>query len=652
MIHKILIANRGEIAVRIIRTAREMGITTVSVYADDDSHSLHVKNADESVNLGNGSIHDTYLNISKLLEIALEYNCDAVHPGYGFLSENSDFAEACVNKNLIFIGPTTQALKLMGNKTEARKVALKLGVPIISGFEGTVDELLLNNELTFPVLIKPVAGGGGKAMEVVRTHSELPEKLEKSARLAGAIFGNNRLYIEQFIEKARHIEVQILGDNFGNVIHLFERECSIQRNFQKIIEEAPSVSLTPELRNNILSDAIKIAKSVSYTSAGTVEFLVDESGNWYFIEMNTRIQVEHPVTEAITGVDIVRQQIVIASGLPIALLQNDIHINGHAIELRINSENHQNNFIPSAGDVTLFLKPEQCRFDTFLDRKTTIGTNYDSMLAKQIVHAENRATAIYESTNQLNKVHIHGVSNNIQFLKSLLNSNKYVENKIHTRFCNEFLTTFLNAKVQSEPPELWILAYMYINFIRKNNQLNQVWGEIGMWKLIYPINIPFNNKFYEVEFQKDAESINFVINKTSYVVKFNELDSNCISLNLNNRRKEIFYSHTINGNTLLECNGELHEIQSLEALFSANFPSYKNTAPINSTKLVKSPLHGKVMKISLENKQKVNIGDVLLVIEAMKTENSIISPSAGIIKNIYVSEGMQVSDGAILVEFE
>jgi len=439
MFHKILIANRGEIAVRIIRACKELGIKTVAVYSQADSNSLHVKLADESVCIGPASSALSYLNINALISTAELTDSEAIHPGYGFLSENANFAEICEKCGITFIGPSSESMRIMGDKISARQAVIKQGVPILPGATGgvdTVDDAIrVSKEIGFPVIIKATAGGGGRGMKIVHSQAALPTAFATARAEAQAGFGNPDVYIEKFCEHPRHIEIQILADKHGNVIHLGERDCSIQRRHQKLIEEAPSTISTPELRAAMGSAAVKAAAAVGYNSVGTVEFLVDKHNNFYFMEMNTRIQVEHPVTEMVTGVDIVREQIRSAAGLPLRYRQEDIRISGHAIECRINAEDPLK-FTPCPGKITAYHQPGGLgvRVDSFVFDQYTVVPNYDSMIAKLIVHAETREDAIKRMARALDEYIIEGIKTTIFFHKRIMTNKDFIEGNIDTSF--------------------------------------------------------------------------------------------------------------------------------------------------------------------------------------------------------------------------
>jgi acetyl-CoA carboxylase biotin carboxylase subunit len=439
MFHKVLIANRGEIAVRIIRACKELGIKTVAVYSQADIHSLHVKLADESVCIGPAPSALSYLNINAIISAAELTDAEAIHPGYGFLSENAKFAEVCEKCGITFIGPTAESMRIMGDKISARQAVIKQGVPILPGTkEGvhSVEEAVkVAKEIGFPVIIKATAGGGGRGMKIVHSQAALPNAFATARAEAQSGFGNPEVYIERYCEKPRHVEIQILGDKHGNVIHLGERDCSIQRRHQKLIEEAPSTVVTPEIRKAMGDAAVKAAAAVGYNSAGTVEFLVDKQNNFYFMEMNTRIQVEHPVTEMITGVDLVREQIRSAAGIPLRYKQEDIQIRGHAIECRINAEDPFK-FTPCPGKITAYHPPGGLgvRVDSFVYDQYSVVPNYDSLIGKLIVHADTRDEAIKRMARALDEFRIEGIKTTIFFHKRIMAHKDFIEGDIDTSF--------------------------------------------------------------------------------------------------------------------------------------------------------------------------------------------------------------------------
>ncbi|WP_301108269.1 acetyl-CoA carboxylase biotin carboxylase subunit [Sporosarcina sp.] len=442
---KVLIANRGEIAVRIIRACKEMGIATVAVYSEADQDALHVQLADEAYCIGPRLSTDSYLNFSNIISLAKATDCDGIHPGYGFLAENASFAELCEEVNIEFIGPTSEAISKMGTKDVARNTMQDAGVPIVPGSDGIVDDadhaLEVARGIGFPVIIKATAGGGGKGIRVARDEDELVKGVKITQKEAAAAFGNPGVYLEKYIEVFRHVEVQVLADKFGNTIHLGERDCSIQRRMQKLVEEAPSPALTPELRKQMGDAAVKAAEAVNYRGAGTVEFIFDHiNKKFYFMEMNTRIQVEHPVTEMITGIDLIQQQLKVASGEKLTIKQKDIKVNGWSIECRINAENPEKNFMPSPGQVTMYLPPGGfgVRVDSAVYPGYAIPPFYDSMVAKLIVHADTREQAVARMKRALDEFVVEGVHTTIPFHSNLMDHEVFQSGDFDTKFLEKY----------------------------------------------------------------------------------------------------------------------------------------------------------------------------------------------------------------------
>ena len=443
MFQKILIANRGEIAVRIIRACREMGIKTVAVYSAADKDALHTMLADEAICIGPAPSSESYLDMERILSACVAAKADAIHPGFGFLSENAKFAELCKKCNIRFIGPSAEIINKMGNKSEARKTMIEAGVPVIPGSKEpvfTVEEgLSIAKEVGFPVMIKASSGGGGKGMRVSRSEEDFEANFQNAQMEAIKGFSDHTMYIERFVERPRHIEFQILADCYGNVIHLGERDCSIQRRHQKVLEEAPSVAISSELRTRMGETAVRAAKAVGYENAGTIEFLLDRSGNFYFMEMNTRIQVEHPVTEAVTDMDLIKEQIRIAAGEPLSVKQENIKIVGHAIECRINAENPEKNFMPCPGTIQDLHLPggRGVRVDTAVYNHYTIPANYDSMILKLIVHDKDRDSAIAKMRSALGELVIGGIKTNLDFQYEILSNPDFEEGDVDTNFIQE-----------------------------------------------------------------------------------------------------------------------------------------------------------------------------------------------------------------------
>ena len=442
MLNKVLIANRGEIAVRIIRACRELGINTVAIYSEVDKDAMHTQLADEAICVGTSKSKDSYLNESNIISAAVVTGCNAIHPGFGFLSEKASFAEMCEECNIKFIGPRSETIAIMGNKSKAREIMKKANVPIIPGSEGlinTLEEAYIEAEkIGYPIMIKASLGGGGKGIRIVNHEDELENAFNTARTEAKNNFNDDSVYIEKFIENPRHIEFQILGDNFGNIVHLGERDCTIQRRNQKVIEESPSLILSENLREVMGEAAIRAAKAVDYVNAGTIEFLVDKYDKFYFMEMNTRIQVEHPITEMVTSIDLVKEQLRIASGEELSFTQDDIKIKGHAIECRINAENPNKSFAPSPGKIDFLNIPggNGIRIDTAVFSGYTIPPTYDSMIAKVIAYGTNREEAINKMLRALDEFIIEGIDNNIEFQIEILNNNIFRLGSYDTSFLN------------------------------------------------------------------------------------------------------------------------------------------------------------------------------------------------------------------------
>ncbi len=440
---KILIANRGEIAIRIIRAAKELKIETVAVYSEVDSDALHTRIADEAVCIGPAPSRDSYLNITRIISAAEITGAKAIHPGYGFLAENPEFAEICESCGIIFIGPDPKHIRAMGDKIRAKNTMNQAGIPGIPGSDGAIESLALvkkaSEEIGYPVMLKAASGGGGKGMRIARNDEELESGYRIAQAEAKAAFGDGRIYIEKYIARPRHIEVQILGDNYGNVIALGERECSIQRRHQKLLEESPAPGIDHKLRQKLLKNAIKAAQSIQYRSAGTIEFLLDENKNFYFMEMNTRIQVEHPVTEMVTGIDLLKEQIQIALGEKLTLGQNEVELRGNAIECRINAENPDRNFVPMPGRISFFHMPQGLgiRFDTHIFAGYNIPSHYDSLIGKLICHGSSRQEAIARMRHALDEIVIEGIPTTIPFHKKIMDNKKFIKGDISTHFIEE-----------------------------------------------------------------------------------------------------------------------------------------------------------------------------------------------------------------------
>jgi propionyl-CoA carboxylase alpha chain len=490
-IKKILIANRGEIALRIMRSAREMGIKTVAVYSEADREALHVRFADEAVFIGPPASSESYLRMEKIIAAAKRTNADAIHPGYGFLSENEDFAKLVEDEGLIFIGPSAASIELMGSKLAAKAAVAKFNVPLVPGTSEPISDVneakKIASKIGYPILIKASAGGGGKGMRIVQNESEFQEQMERAIGEATSAFGDGSVFIEKYVTKPRHIEFQIFGDKHGNVIHLFERECSIQRRHQKVVEEAPSSILTPERRNAMGEAAINVAKSCGYYGAGTVEFILDENSDFYFLEMNTRLQVEHPVTEQITGIDLVKLQIKVAEGEKLPFRQSDLSMKGHAVEVRVYAEDPTNNFLPDIGTLKTYKRPQGhgVRVDDGFEEGMDIPFYYDPMIAKLITHAENRQEAINKMIRAIDEYEITGLETTLGFCRFVMQHEAFTSGKFDTRFVeNYFKPEVLQTKALADEERIAsVLAVMFANG-NKKKEAESVSGQesISKWK--------------------------------------------------------------------------------------------------------------------------------------------------------------------------
>ncbi|MBT0810705.1 acetyl-CoA carboxylase biotin carboxylase subunit [Litoribacter ruber] len=468
-INKILVANRGEISLRVMRTAREMGIKTVAVYSEADRNALHVRYADEAVCLGPAPSAQSYLLGDKIIEVCKELNVDAIHPGYGFLSENAQFAKKVTDAGLIFIGPSPEAIEVMGSKLAAKQAVSKYDIPMVPGTEEAIDDIpeakKTAAEIGYPILIKASAGGGGKGMRVVENEEEFEEQMQRAISEAVSAFGDGAVFIEKFITSPRHIEIQVLGDQLGNVVHLFERECSVQRRHQKVIEEAPSAVITEEKRQAMGEAAIGVAKACNYYGAGTVEFIVDENLNFYFLEMNTRLQVEHPVTELITGIDLVKEQIHIAEGQPISFQQDELKINGHSVEVRVYAEDPKNNFLPDIGKLITYKRPQGpgIRVDDGFEQGMDIPIYYDPMIAKLVTHGETREKAIERMVRAIDEYQITGIETTLPFCKFVLQHQAFASGDFDTKFVEKhFSPEILDEEFTSEEQKILAAAGVFL----------------------------------------------------------------------------------------------------------------------------------------------------------------------------------------------
>lgn len=616
-IRKLLIANRGEIAVRIARTCRDMGIASIAVCSDADKRALHTRTSVETVHIG-----ESYLDIERIVAAARRTGADAVHPGYGFLAENAGFAAACRSAGLIFVGPSPEAMRAMGLKTAAREIARRAGVPVIPGYR-------LDEDVEYPVLVKASAGGGGRGMRIVRHANELAEALESARREAEKAFGDGSLLLEKYIERARHIEFQIFGDLHGNVIHLFERECSVQRRFQKIIEESPSPALSEDLRSRMGEAAIAIAQAIHYTSAGTVEFLLAPSGEFYFIEVNARIQVEHPVTEMVTGLDLIRLQIEIAEGQP---LPAGSRIAGHAIEARLNAEDPAHGFLPATGVIQVWKPPAQSRVDTGIEEGAEISIHYDSLLAKIISYGADRAAALRKLTAALESTRILGVQTNRQYLIQLLESEEFRRGEVHTAWLPE-----------PQPREAGRFGYiaaavLYLEITRKRplpavppNYRNNPYRDPSMKLLV-------DGKEQTVTWKLTARDRYIVDSQPVDVVSAGE---GSVTLNVDGLQ---------NAYHLKLAGEEIFVWSATGSCTIRRMPRHPRPAASKGHQTANSPMPGKVLRVLVAKGQQVSTGDPLVVLEAMKMEQTIRTTINGVVAAILVEPGQVIMPAQMLVE--
>ena len=658
-IHKVLVANRGEIAVRVLKTLRKLHIASVAVFADNDANALHRRMADEAYPLGNGTLKDTYLNVHKIIDAALDSGADAIHPGYGFLSESPELAEACEANNLIFIGPDARSMRLMGNKIEARKIAVANGIPVTFGMMGSHDDILqAADTLPYPILIKAAAGGGGKGMHIVWTKADLKNELERASREAEKYFGDGTVFVEQYIENPRHIEVQVLADHFGNVIHLHERECTIQRRYQKIIEESPSPTLTAEKRQQMFDTAIRLCKAIGYRNAGTVEFLVDKDFNFYFLEMNTRIQVEHPVTEMRTGIDIVEEQIRIARGKEMGWTQEGIQAQGHAIELRIYAENPENGFLPTPGTVTAYHEPQirGARVDSSIDGPCAVSEAYDPMIAKLSCHAKDRQSALETAQLALKDFIIQGLTTNKAYLWEVIKDPDFVDNKIDTAFCathQESLLKALNESREKLNVNDIALAFLMFDFCKRQveQQPENVWEQIGYWRYHMQITVDVEGKKIPVSIgAAEAGKIKGMVGETPFTMEFTHYDNHQLKLLLNGRTETVYCSVNDEQKTIVNFHGLNFTCFRTDQLNDTLDYACKET--VNDKSRLVSPMPGKVVKINVKEGDEVCEGQIMMVVEAMKMENNIVAAGKAKVKQILVTEGQMVDNKMQLIVLE
>ena len=662
MFKKILIANRGEIACRIIATCKRMNIETVAVYAETDNDSKHLKMADYSVSIeGNEGTND-YLSMEAILSAALEHNVEAIHPGYGFLSENPDFANLVLKNGIKFIGPSPEAISFMGMKDKAKDIALAADVPIIPGYQGNIqsDDFLYSKaeEIGFPILIKPCAGGGGKGMRLVKEDKNFLSELQEAKSESLSVFGDDNIILEKFFQQARHIEVQIFADEFGNIVHAFERECSIQRRYQKLIEEAPAAFIPDDVRQKMLDASIRLAKEINYVGAGTVEFLLVEdepkySKEFFFMEMNTRLQVEHPVSEAITGLDFVELQLRISYGDELGITQETIFCNGHSIESRIYAEDPQNDFMPSTGKIYNFIEPPDTthfshgmlRLDHAVDQGTVVSPFYDPMIAKLIVHGSDRNDAIRKCINALTKIRISGIVSNTIFLSKIMSSESFSTGKVDTSFLSKNISSLTKKDTITDA----IFGAIIIKFFEAvGSNDNDPWSSLKGWtnfnSLERLVEVIINDQDFELRFSFDGLN-NLKCEVDGKVIPFSfKREPGSAEIITNNSRDRYFYNQLSVNSFQIFNQTEVFKVVT-KVMNSA-------VDPLNVENSLRAKLPAVVKKLLVSVGDHVQEGDLLLILEAMKMEQRVLSTRNASIKSINVSEGSQVTEDQILLELE
>ena len=653
MFAKILIANRGEIACRVARTARRLGIATVAVYTDADRDALHVRSADEARRIEN------YLDIAAVIAAARATRTQAIHPGYGFLSENAEFAAACRAAGIVFVGPTPEAIAAMGDKAAAKQLMEKARVPLVPGYHGEKqDAAFLEKEaqrIGFPVLIKPSAGGGGKGMRAVHDRPSFAAALEASKREAKSAFGDDRVLIERYLERPRHIEMQVFGDTHGNVVHLFERDCSVQRRHQKVIEEAPAPNFPR--RREMAAAAIAAAKAIQYTGAGTVEFIAEQDGTFYFMEMNTRLQVEHPVTEMITGLDLVEWQLRVAAGERLPLLQDEVPIRGHAIEARIYAEDAERNFLPATGRVAHLRFPDESdhiRIDTGVQEGTEITPWYDPMIAKLVVRGADRARALARMRQALAEVEIAGVTTNVRFLCAVVSSRAFGAAELDTGLIERNRETLFDRK--PIPYELLAAAALAELFEEERTARDRAaasgdpyspWHRVDGWRLNeeshHDLVFSDGDITHTVRLLFFESGLRVAIDGKAHALSGARLPDGQLMVYLDDRA---FHARAVREarDWHVFCEGEHRRLCLKEELPGGDTDSASGS--------LAAPMPGKVIKVITEAGAKVSKGQALLILEAMKMEHTITAPVDGVVKEVHYRAGEQVLEGAELISLE
>jgi len=677
MFNKILIANRGEIAVRIMATCREMDIRTVAVYSEADRNALHVRQADEAYYIGPSPAAQSYLLIDTIIDIARQSGVQAIHPGYGFLSENEKFVEACEQAGIVFIGPPAAAMRLMGSKIAAKHLANSVGAPTVPGYNGESqdDEILLceAQQIGFPLLIKASAGGGGKGMRAVSNEDNFLAELAGARREAHAAFGDETVFLERLIQRPRHIEIQILGDAHGNLIHLGERECSIQRRHQKIVEESPSVAISPTLRAEMGDAALRIARASGYMNAGTIEFMLDQERCFYFLEMNTRLQVEHPVTEQVSGLDLVRHQLCIATGEPLGITQEQISQRGHAIEVRIYAEDSQQQFLPSTGMITRFVKPSApgIRIDSGVESGDEITQYYDPMIAKLIVYGEDRPAAIARLQQALEQCAIFGVTTNIPLLHTISTNPAFNTGDTSTNFLEEHKLTDTSLPQDTHLPDIVLMAAalsdlkweiatqpLPIPLSRQtpHSKERNPWLTLGPWRTVgeaWQITYQYHSRSYKLALQPKRDKVDTwtiqIDTNPSLEVTGTLYNDALVQLKFGASQVRVYVQQQ-NGETQVMLAGKTYRLQRRQPP-NVRTAAYNDRAT-HTQKTLTAPMAGTIVKVQVRDGTTVELHQVLLVLNAMKMEHAITAPYAGKVRHVFYQEGAVVKGGAVLAEME
>jgi propionyl-CoA carboxylase alpha chain len=667
MFEKILIANRGEIAVRVIRTCKSMGIRTVAVYSEPDFRSIHVSQADEAVLLGGARPAESYLVMDKIIDAALATGCQAVHPGYGFLSENPLFAEKVAAAGLIFIGPPAPVIAAMGDKIAAKKLAIKAGVPTVPGHSEPVITLAEAQAAAagvgYPILLKPAAGGGGKGMRIVDRAEEMASALQLCQQETQKSFGDARIFVERFISKPRHIEIQIIADQHGHVVHLGERECSIQRRYQKIIEESPSCALDPILRERMGSLACELARKAGYVNAGTVEFILDEQGEFFFLEMNTRLQVEHPVTELVNGLDLVELQLRIAAGDVLPFSQQQVALKGWAMEVRVCAEDTERGFVPSIGLITRYAAPKgkNVRVDAGVDAGSTVGVFYDPLLAKVITWGETREEARKRMVQALNGYHIEGILTNIDFANQVITHPVFIRGELST----DFIPTHLLGIAENRPPvevlHAMALATTLIYHLRENlvqNSLLPLQSRVGVSSLHqgpYEYVTKSNDAIFPIALKKIGPELQWqiLIDTINYQVITPPMEFYRRRLKLNINGEDAYFRLTYSGNFIEAafCGViRTFEIYNPREWQLAHFMPPPVTAV--DANILDCPMPGLVVDVKVKAGERVFRGQELIILESMKMESAVSAPGDGVVESVSVKPGDAVETGTLLIHFK